>query len=234
MTPTVYRLQMPFGSNSRDEGFWKLVTEDIVDVPTAQRLMRNGLRVGRANIADWPAFLKVLNAEGAMKISVSHTTSLWGFGDAPFDMTEVMPEETLFVYDEHGLEMRSYDDCKNVFSIAFSWAPRKLRTMRVTICPVVKCTRTRMDYTLSDNPHPLQIDPTEHLYNLNLSADVPPGEFMVVGTSTATEDPNRIGSRFLTRDGPNQRFEEVLIIVGESVTTTGMKAPKPLPATRQQ
>jgi len=232
MTPVTYRLQMPYGANSRDDSFWKLVNEDIVDIPTSQRLAHNGLRVGRANIADWPNFFTVLTNEGAIKLSTSHTTSLFGFGDARFNMTDVIPEETLYIYDEHGLTMRSFDDCINQLSIAFAWAPRKLKTIRVTLCPVIQSIRSRMDYSLSDNPLPMKIQQAEKVYNLNLCADVAPGEFLVVGTSGATQDPNRVGSLFLTRDGPNQRFEEVLIIVGETVPMPLKKSHTANPTTR--
>src|SRR5580658_5645411 len=44
---TMYELQTPFGANSRDDSFWKLVEEDVVDVPTNVNLNRNGLRAGR-------------------------------------------------------------------------------------------------------------------------------------------------------------------------------------------
>jgi hypothetical protein len=147
-------------------------------------------------------------------------------------MSDILPEETLYIYDQHGLTMRSFDDCKNIFSIAFAWAPRKFRTMRVTICPVVQSTRTRMDYSLSDNPLPLRIKQADHIYNLNLCADIAPGDFLIVGTSIATEDPNRVGSLFLTRDGPNQRFEEVMILVGETVRMPPRKRNVAGPTTR--
>src|SRR5271170_7263170 len=65
----MYQLEMPFGANSRDDAFWKLVDEDALDVPTAKNLIRNGFRVGRARIADWPMFLKVLTNESAIKRS---------------------------------------------------------------------------------------------------------------------------------------------------------------------
>ncbi|HEY3789901.1 MAG TPA: hypothetical protein VGL71_13665, partial [Urbifossiella sp.] len=63
-------------------------------------------------------------------------------------------------------------------------------------------------------------------------SDISPGEFLVVGTSRATEDPNRIGSRFLTRDGPNQRYEELLILVGNPVPMNGIKTHMPKPTSR--
>ena len=57
ITAVLYQLQMPLGANSRDDAFWKLVEEDVVDVPTSidaeqQRpaaRSRRGWRIGRSS-----------------------------------------------------------------------------------------------------------------------------------------------------------------------------------------
>lgn len=224
---TMYQLQMPFGANSRDDAFWKLVDEDVVDVPTNMNMNRNGLRIGRGRTSDWPDFLKVLIRESAIKSRETQFTAQPSFDDAQLDMSDIMPEELLFVFDDHGLTMRSFSDCQNFLSMAFQWAPREPRTIRLTMCPMVKAWRTRRDYSLSDNPAEMRYLDRENYYDLHWRADIKPGEFLVVGTSTATEDLNRIGSRFLTRDGPNQRYEEVLIFVGEPMGTKGLKTRPP-------
>ena len=122
----MYELQMPFGANSRDDSFWKLVDEDVLDVPTAQNLIRNGFRVGRARIADWPAFLKVLTNESAIKHSETTMMAHPSVDDGTIRMSDLLPEELLFIYDDHGLTMRSFSDCTNMLSLAFEWAPRKV------------------------------------------------------------------------------------------------------------
>jgi hypothetical protein len=217
MAPIIYRLQVPFGANSRDDAFWKLVDEDVVDVPTGRRLNLNGIRTGRGKVADWPQFLKILTKESANKIGQAQILAQSAYGDAKYPMTDTMSEELVLIFDEHGLTMRSFDDCINEFSMAFAWAPRKPRTIRVTICPVVIATKTRADYAMNNNPPPERVLNRENFYDLNLCSDIAPGEFLVMGTSRETEDQNRVGSRFLTQDGPNERFEELLIIVGDSV-----------------
>jgi len=228
----MYQLQMPFGANSRDDSFWKLVDEDVLDVPTAQNLIRNGFRVGRARIADWPEFLKVLTNESAMKLKESKLMARPSYDDAWLEVSDVLPEELLFIYDDHGLTMRSFSDCRNMLSLAFQWAPRKTRTIRLTFCPMVQALQTRMDYSLSDNPAPAKYLDRENFYDLHLTADIAPGEFLVVGTSTATSDPNRIASRFLTRDGPNRRFEQIILFVGDPGPMENMRFHHPRPTTR--
>jgi hypothetical protein len=230
ITGRIYQLQMPFGANSRDDSFWKLVDEDVLDVAANLNMNRNGLRVGRGRVADWPQYLKVLVAESALKLKETEFTAEPSFEDARVDMSDILPEELLFIYDDHGLTMRSFDDCQNLLSLSFQWAPRKPGTIRLTLCPVVMACRTRRDYFLGDDLKYLQ---RLNYYDLHLSADIAPGEFLVLGTSTATDDPNRVGSRFLTRDGPNQRYEELLILVGQSVPMNGMKTQRAGPATRR-
>ena len=214
MTPVIYRLQAPFHANSEDSAFWKLVDEDVVDPVTSRRLYINGLRVGRARAADWPQFLEILTNEGAIKTGEGRVLAQFGFGDARPWTPDSIPEEWLFIFDEHGLTMRSFTDCKNEISMAFAWAPRKPKTIRITICPVVVCKTD------------------ESLYNLNLTADIAPGEVLILGTSPETKDPNRVGSRFLTRNGPNQRFEELLLVVGEPIPMVPERYPKAHATTR--
>jgi hypothetical protein len=228
----MYQLQTPFGANSRDEAFWKLVDEDVVDVPTDILLNSNGLRAGRGRVSDWPQFLKILQRESAIKIAEHRITAQPAVEDAQLDMGEMLSEELLYIYDEHGLTMRSFDDCQNRLSLAFQWAPRKPQTLRVTVCPVVKAWRTRFDYSLADDPPPTKYLEPNNYYDLHFCSDISPGEFLVIGTSRATEDPNRIGSRFLTRDGPNQRFEEVLILVGNPVPMNGIRTHLPKATSR--
>ncbi|MGD0389714.1 MAG: hypothetical protein ABSC42_12255 [Tepidisphaeraceae bacterium] len=233
ITGTMYHLQMPFGANSRDESFWKLLDEDVVDVGTNLNLNRNGLRVGRGRIADWPDFLKILLAESAIKLRETRFTAQPSFDDARLEMSDIMPEELLYIYDDHGLTMRSFDDCQNLLSLSFQWAPRKPGTIRLTVCPAIMAWRTRRDYSLSDDPPEVKYLERLNYYDLHFRADIARGEFLALGTSTATEDPNRVGSRFLTRDGPNQRYEQLLILVGQPVPMKGMKTHPAAPATRQ-
>jgi hypothetical protein len=228
----MYRLQMPFGANSLDDSFWKLVDEDAIDVDAAQNLNRNGFRVGRARIDNWPAFLKILTGESAIKLSKTIVLAPPSFEDGYLPMSDTLPEELFFIYDDHGLTMRSFDDCRNMLSMAFEWVPRKPGTIRLTICPMVQATQTRLDYSLSDNPPPVRCLQRETFYDLHLRADIAPGEFLVVGTSAAAQDPNRVASRFLQRDGPNQRFEQVLIFVGDPGPLATMKFHRAKPTTR--
>jgi hypothetical protein len=233
---TIYRLQMPYGANSRDNSFWKLVDEDAVDPGTARSLSSNGFRIGRARISDWPEFYKVLNAESAINLSTASIISPPNFEDGTIpisDPAKVIPEELLFVFDNHGLTARSFDDCINMLAVAVEWTPRKTGSIRLRLCPDVKCTQTRMDYSLADNPQPVGIDRDEHIYDLHLMTDVAPGEFLVIGTSPATEDPNRVASVFLTRDGPTQRYEQVLIFVGDPGLMANMRFHRPHPTTHR-
>jgi hypothetical protein len=213
----IYLLAVPYGANSGDTKFWKLIDEDVVDIPTDECLSLNGFRVGRGKVADWPTYLKILTDESAIKKWDGRVLAQSSIGDARYPMTDVLSEELLTLFDQHGLTMRSFKDCRNEFSITFAWAPRKPRTIRMTICPVIESTKTRADYALENNPPPERVLDRESIYDLNLCTDVAPGEFFVLGTSQETRDPNRVGSLFLTHGEPSQRFEELLLVVGDSV-----------------
>jgi hypothetical protein len=231
---TMYRLEMPFGANSRDDAFWKLVDEDVIDVPIAQSLNRNGFRIGRARISDWPEFLKILTNESAIKASQAMIIAPPSFESGELPLSDVIPSELLFIFDDHGLTMRSYNNCRNMFATTLEWVPRRPGAIRLTLCPMIQVPQMRMDYSLSDDPAPVKYLKRENFYDLHLTADIAPGEFLVVGTSTATEDRNRVASRFLTLDGPNRRYEDVLIFVGEPGPMDKMQFRRPKTTTANQ
>jgi hypothetical protein len=221
----MYQLELPYASISRNEDFWKLIEEDVTDVPTQNRLALNGLRFGRAHATDWPKFRALLDLKTASLLSNTVFRGPPGIYDRPFDMTATLPDELLEIFDEHGLTLRSYTDCINRFSFAFQWVPRKPGNLRVDLCPVVHAWRLRTDYTVADVGRVGHFLQRDNFYPLHASANVPPGDFLVVGTSTATDDPNRIGSRFLTRQGPTQRYEQVLILLTKEMSLIHVRKP---------
>jgi hypothetical protein len=214
----MYQLELPYGSINRNDAFWKLIEEDVTGVQTQNRLAINGLRFGRAHDSDWAKFRTILDLKSALLVSSTIFKGPPGSYDRPFDMTTTLSDELLFIYDDNGLTMRSYNDCINRFSFAFQWVPHQANTLRVDLCPVVHAWRLRTDYTISDIGHSAHYLERDNFYPLHASAEVPPGDFLVIGTSTAADDPNRIGSRFMTREASAQRYEQVLILLTKEMS----------------
>src|SRR5438552_8393636 len=48
-----YQLNVPWGTISRNEAFWKRIDEHCLDVAAEDNLLRNGIRVGIAPLSEW-------------------------------------------------------------------------------------------------------------------------------------------------------------------------------------
>jgi hypothetical protein len=57
----------------------------------------------------------------------------------------------------------------------------------------------------------------ERMYKLNLCADVPSDQFLIVAPSGESTWPTSIGNSFLVNDGTAERMETVLLIVPKPV-----------------
>jgi len=76
-------LQVPYGTVSRNEQFWKRVDEQCVDVGTYDLLFKNGVRVGQAPISEWDYFRQVMEAHPA----VTKANTLVGVEGKPIELT---------------------------------------------------------------------------------------------------------------------------------------------------
>jgi len=68
---SIYHLRVPLGTVSGSEEFWKRVDEHAVDVSTYDVLFKNGIRVGRAPLADLDAFMKILDRNPVQDIAAT-------------------------------------------------------------------------------------------------------------------------------------------------------------------
>jgi len=217
----VYMLQLavPFGTVSKNDEFWKLVDENVVDEPTAVMLSKNGLRVGRAQVADWPRFKDILDRDAAYS-RTSRITGVSGIGVSPLDMTGQLDRQRIFALLPDGWAGRTFGVSKDLFYFSFAWVPQQPDVLRVNVCPVVMSLRQRMDYTLTDDPvaEPA-VDPARY-YDLGLRADIPPNQFLIIGPSPTVAEPDTIGSNFLVQNRPSDRLEQLIIVVGKMVDLT--------------
>jgi len=226
----MYQMQVPSGVVTHSKVFWKHLDEDSVDVAAYQLLYKNGIRLGRGRIDQWPFFKQILDQD---TISCKQTLIKGLSGqDVAVNMTEPMPEQTLFVFTDQAepLTGRMFDECVNQFTIGFQWAPHKQDTLRVKICPDVLTVRKFTNFQLHLEGDEASATIPEQLYDLRLCADIAPGEFLVIAPSPSADDPNRVGHRFLMQDKPGERYEQVLVLCQQRVSFDKAKNPATRPA----
>ena len=229
----VYQLTLPLGAVSRSEEFWKRVDEQGVDIGTYDLLQKNGFRVGLAPASEWDYFRGILEQYPAVTKKMTVTA-----GEAQaveLLMKKDVPSQYLFyLSDDNTLMGRSYDRCENFLTVAFESAPRKPGQVRVTMCPLVRCTRGEFQISVTNAEREYEYVRPERLYDLNLCCDVPVNGFLVVAPSTMAKWSATLGNAFLVDGGAAERFENVLIMVPRpsQVQGTGRAAHAPAASAR--
>jgi hypothetical protein len=225
----LYQFKTPYGFISKNDKFWKYVDEDAVDVPTYDLLYRNGLRIGRVAGINRNKLMGILDQETSV-VQFGWFSAVSGKDGLPVDMTPQFRDQLLFVLDNHGVTGRWYDLSRDRFSFAFQWERHRQGVVRVTICPVVTTRRQRFNYAAADDPEAQSLIQDENLYNLLMRADLANNEMLVLAASPEADDPYRVGARFMIRDGPTDRLEQILIL---SRTRLVLQNARLAPATRK-
>lgn len=209
----VYQLTLPWGAVSQDSQFWARLNEQVIDPAAYDVLQRNGLRVGEASFADW-AYFKSLIDQHPGTVAQAQAVAKEA-RNIELELKKDVAFQNVFYFDARNqLIGRSFDRCDNLISISFQPTPRRPGSMRLTVAPLVRSQRKRLDYSILNNElAEVQFVSPEMFYDCNLRVDVPIESFIVIGPSPEAATSTSIGGTFLVKDGKSQREEQVLIIV---------------------
>lgn len=208
----LYHLRLPHRMVSYNDAFWARVDENAVDVATYDLLFKNGVRVGTAPIAEYDYFRDLMSEHPV----VTRKDEFIGreARDIELEVRKEIQTQNIFYLDSSNTNQgRTYDNCVNLITASFQAAPRKAGCVRVAMCPVVKSTRKRLEYTPSNAEREISYISPERIYDLNLVVDIPPDHFLIIAPSNEATWPTSIGNSFLVHDGPAERYEDVLIFV---------------------
>lgn len=231
----VYQITVPSRTVSRSEEFWKHVDEGpaVLDPATHDLLYKNGLRVGVAPAEDWAYFRAILSRQRAVT-QVSSSS-----GDRPtvleVPLKQQQPAQDLFWFDgddEDSLSGQEYADCDDFFSFRFHPTPRRDGDVTLTILPLLRSTRERIEYTVREAevlPHFRELYP-EYLFDLRLRTIIPYDRFMVIGASPLAHLPLTVGHNFLMQSGKGEEFETLLLISPQAFR---LDDPSTQPTTRE-
>ncbi|MDW8261245.1 MAG: hypothetical protein RMJ35_01840 [Phycisphaerales bacterium] len=209
----IHRLTLPYGAVSQNAEFWQKLNEQILDPATYDVLQRNGLRVGEASIADWDYFKSLIEqhpATSTQSVLIGRDSR-----NVEIPMKDNIPFQNIFHFDQRNtLVGRSFDRSDNLFSISFQPTPRRAGAMRLTVSPVVRSERKRLEFSVLHEERPeIQYVSPEMLLPCNLRLDVPYQSFIVIGPSPEAAWPLSIGHAFLISQGKSELQEHVLFIV---------------------
>jgi hypothetical protein len=225
----IYQLAVPLGAISRSEEFWKHIDEQQVDVGTYDLLRKNGWRVGTAPSTEWPYFRDIIDAYPASAKPHRLTAGLTGTAaNMELSMKEKVDYQVVSYFDDENLlHNLSFDQCDNLLSISLQQVPRKPGEARVTVCPTVRSLRRRFQVNMRQQEREFRYVHPERLYDLNLQADIPAGQFLIIAPSPEVRWPTSLGAAFLVENGAAEQFEHVLLLVPRVVSLGEMVPSRP-------
>jgi hypothetical protein len=208
-----YQLTVPVGTVSRNENFWKRIDETALDPARYDLLRRNGMRLGVAPVAEFD------NIRGMLEDTPTPAKMMGTIGaeakNMELPMRTEIPFETISFYgDNNEWAGRTFDASDNIFNISYRRTPRKLGDMRLTIAPMVRSLKKRLEYTAKNEEIEIQYVAPVKFY-VNIEADLPTDKFLVLAPSDTSELPTIIGHQFFVKDDPAQQMEQVLIFVAQ-------------------
>jgi hypothetical protein len=210
----IYQFDVPFGAISANEAFWKRIDEQSIGAgpATTEILFKNGLRSGIALKSDWPFFRNFLEQ---LPDRTRKTTITKARVDAmDLNLNKSISDENLFFFDaQNRLQGRSYQDSTITLTLSFQQAPRDPNCIRMAICPVVTTQRHRLNFTALNQEYESPFEEINRLYDLNLIADVPGDDFLIVSPSRDAIRATSVGGLFLVNNDRVEKLEQVLVIV---------------------
>ncbi|MCC6240329.1 MAG: hypothetical protein IT448_08540 [Phycisphaerales bacterium] len=208
----IWELLVPYGTVSLNEDFWKRIDEHVVDLETADRLWRNGVRVGEAPVGEWPFFKAIIDGKPVRAQKQIYTARQARTIEIAARGEQLWQD--LFYYNvSNQFVGRSYEKCYNFFTLSFEPTPRQPGTVRMVLCPVVRSTRRQLEFVGQREGKTIDYVQAEQLYDVNLKADIALDRFLVVAPSADSRLPTSIGANFLIENGLAERLERVLLFV---------------------
>lgn len=208
----VYQVAVPLGAVSSSDDFWRRLDEDAFGPATRDLMLKNGIRVGVGATEEWEYFKSLI--ERYPHVARSGSAAATGTGEVELVMRQNVPLQDVFVIDRaNEWAGRTYDYCSDLFLMKFWPNPRRPGEMRISVSPLVRSLRTRLEYTAKNEERYFREVTPEFLYELNLQTTIPAERFMVVGLSELGDRRTSLGHQFLTLDGGADKLEQALIFV---------------------
>jgi hypothetical protein len=213
---TIWHLIVPAGTVSRNEEFWKHVDEQAVDVLAYDVLYKNGIRVGKAPLADIAYFKNILERNPIQSEPILYAAA--GAKMVELPMKRDIPAQIIYDFDAANiLTVRSYDRSENVFCIDFQPAPRKAGDVRVAICPMVRTLRKRPVLIGDVETGEIEYVSPERYFNLSLRTEIPLSGMLILAPSPEAAARMSLGQAFLVHDGNAEQMEHVLLLLPQAM-----------------
>jgi hypothetical protein len=129
-------------------------------------------------------------------------------------MHDPVQVQDIFHFDrQNELVGRTFPESVNIMNVSFAPAPRKPGQLRLTLCPMVRATREKLQLVGDDQQVGLKFVTPETLYDLNFSVDIPVDSFLIVTPSPDAQRLTSMGNAFFIKETPSERQEQIMLVM---------------------
>lgn len=212
----LWEILLPRDTVSIDEAFWKRVDEPVS--PEAQRLQRNGIRIGELPLGDLETVRKLIEDRGG-----KHTTYNGINGKlVEIPIRQDVSDQILFYIDrDGGLRGRTWDRCDNFLYFSFETTPRNPDRLRVSLTPGVRSRERRMTYSVVPGKPDREVAfvTEQSEYDVTVSSDLLLDKLLVIAPSTSANQSTSIGGTFLTEASKSKLQERLILLIPHAFTS---------------
>jgi len=213
---SLFHVKVPIGMVSHSENLWRHLDEEIVAPETLSTLHRNGFRIGRAKVEDWPAVAKMLREmAGQTLIQTDHPT--WPGQSVTVVLKENQDVQRIFTFTDKGrLGGLDYPPGDNILMLTCQLNMDEPSEVIVQAVPLVRSIRRINRWEKTDNGYKLSRQPViMPVEPLEFTAKLPQGHYLVIGPGMAAMRTTSPGGRFLVSKKDGLRYETLLVVVPE-------------------
>ena len=208
----IWELLLPRDSISSDEGFWKRVNENLVDLSPYTVLFKNGIRVGALPVQELDRLRAIVEERKGSRTQMAGIAGR--FIEIP--IASDIPGQTIFYLNRSNqLIGKTYERCENLFYFSFEPTPRKPEQIRLILTPAVRGMNKKLQYSMLPGKLEREIayKIEESQYDANLHVDLSLNEILIVAPSVEARDSHTIGGTFLIKNTPTDQLERLLVVI---------------------
>jgi len=208
----VIHAEFPVDSIRHSQKVWNHVDELRVDAGVAARLARNGLRIGAASTTNWPAIEAVFKACNVQQ----HQVQLFAQHGLPLsiELGPVEDHESIFSYGmDNRLMGKTFSVGNKLINLDYAYHAELDGVTDVRLSLEVRHDRGIMTWERRDGVIRQVPSYDRFVYeDLCVELTLRPGEFLVIGPGSESQNEYLIGSRFLQGQRDTRKIETVLCI----------------------
>ncbi len=216
----VLRIDIPVESIRHSCKIWNHVDELQIGPQTVALLARNGLRVGAASPAAWPAIEAILESAGAE----SRSEQMFTHQGLPVCVviSSIDAGETFFTYDRDGrLVGKTFPAGDKLLGWDYAFHPELGGCTELQLTLEVRHDRGELTWERQDDAVRQVPAYDRHVFaDLIVPISLNPGEFVAIGPGDEMDNEYLIGSRFFAGKRSGRAYETIFCITPRPYRTT--------------